>query len=318
MKIADFGLAKLLGADREDSELEKPFTLTGTRQIVGTLHYMAPEQMQGSSAVDHRADIYSLGVVFYEMLTGELPIGRFEPPSKKVQIDVRLDEVVLRTLESTPDRRYQHASEVKTEVESIAGDDDTRSPAAEPDTAEAESLVRSRLKVPAIGLLVAGIVNVLATLSIVLISVGGSEDLVWRTVLIKVVALCSLVLGIVLLIGSAGMRDLQSYPIALSAAVAAVLPLAPGFLISLPFGIWALILLSRRDVRTTFAGESEREQRKERSDSAVGGTMVFGLSLGVALGAVMDNIPVYLTLGMVLGILVGYGIDMNNRRESKD
>ena len=81
---------------------------------------MAPEQMEGSHAVDHRADIYSLGVVFYEMLTGEVPMGHFEPPSKKVEIDVRLDEVVLRALEREPERRYQHASDVKTDVESIS------------------------------------------------------------------------------------------------------------------------------------------------------------------------------------------------------
>ena len=54
------------------------------------------------------------------MLTGELPIGRFAPPSEKVQIDVRLDEVVLRALEKEPERRYQQASEVKTDVDSIA------------------------------------------------------------------------------------------------------------------------------------------------------------------------------------------------------
>ena len=171
VKIADFGLAKLLGVDAEDSAAEKPFTLTGTHQVMGTPHYMAPEQMQGSSAVDHRADIYSLGVVFYEMLTGELPIGRFEPPSKKVRIDVRLDEVVLRSLESKPDLRYQHASDVKTDVESIVGASDTRFRAAQPDTADFQSLARSRLKVPAIGLLVAGIVNLLAAVSIALIPV---------------------------------------------------------------------------------------------------------------------------------------------------
>ena len=55
------------------------------------------------------------------MLTGELPLGRFAPPSQKVQIDVRLDEVVLRALEKEPERRYQHASDVKTDVESLAG-----------------------------------------------------------------------------------------------------------------------------------------------------------------------------------------------------
>ena len=78
VKIADFGLAKLLGHAPGD------VSLTGTQQVMGTLRYMAPEQMEGTKAVDHRADIYSLGVVFYELLTGELPIGRFAPPSKKV------------------------------------------------------------------------------------------------------------------------------------------------------------------------------------------------------------------------------------------
>ena len=260
VKIADFGLAKLLGVDAEDSSVERPFTLTGTRQILGTLHYMAPEQLQGSSAVDHRADIYSLGVVFYEMLTGELPIGRFEPPSKKVQIDVRLDEVVLRSLETTPERRYQHASDVKTGVESITDAKDTPHPAAQPATADSESSVRGRLRVPAIGLRVASIVNLLAALSIVLIELfvaGRPEELTVRTILFLVIALSSLAMGTILLMGAARMRQLQSYPITLSAAVAAILPLAPAFPISLPFGIWALIVLSRRDVRTTFAGESE-------------------------------------------------------------
>jgi predicted Ser/Thr protein kinase len=115
VKIADFGLAKLLGKAAHD------VSLTGTQQVMGTMHYMAPEQFEGSRDVDHRADIYSLGVTFYEMLTGELPIGRFAAPSKKVQIDVRLDEVVLRSLEKEPELRYQHASEIKTDVEGIVG-----------------------------------------------------------------------------------------------------------------------------------------------------------------------------------------------------
>ena len=113
VKIADFGLSRILGNDSGQE------MLTGTHQVMGTPRYMAPEQMEGSHSVDHRADIYSLGVVFYEMLTGELPIGRFAAPSTKVQIDVRLDEVVLRTLEKEPQRRYQHASQIKSDVQSI-------------------------------------------------------------------------------------------------------------------------------------------------------------------------------------------------------
>ncbi|MEM7313831.1 MAG: protein kinase [Planctomycetota bacterium] len=113
VKIADFGLAKLVGAEADD------FTLTGTRQVMGTPHYMAPEQMEKPHTVDHRADIYSLGVVFYEMLTGELPLGRFAPPSEKVEVNVRLDDVVLRALAKEPERRYQHATEVKTKIEQI-------------------------------------------------------------------------------------------------------------------------------------------------------------------------------------------------------
>lgn len=114
VKIADFGLARLTEASPRD------FTLTATHQVMGTPRYMAPEQMEGSHDVDHRADIYSLGVVFYEMLTGQVPAGHFDPPSKKVQIDVRLDEVVLRSLAREPERRYQQVSEVKTDVESIS------------------------------------------------------------------------------------------------------------------------------------------------------------------------------------------------------
>ena len=113
VRIADFGLSRILGNESQNEQL------TATHQVMGTPRYMAPEQLEGAHGVDHRADIYSLGVVFYEMLTGELPIGRFEVPSKKAEIDVRLDEVVLRTLEKEPQRRYQHASQIKSDVQTI-------------------------------------------------------------------------------------------------------------------------------------------------------------------------------------------------------
>ncbi len=114
VKIADFGIAKLVGADGP-----RP-SLTEEQSVIGTPHYMAPEQVEKPQLVDHRADIYSLGVVFYEMLTGELPLGKFQPPSKKVQVDVRLDEVVLHALEKEPELRYQTAAQFKTGVETIS------------------------------------------------------------------------------------------------------------------------------------------------------------------------------------------------------
>jgi serine/threonine protein kinase len=117
VKIADFGLAKLVGTPQSG------LSLTGTQQVMGTPHYMAPEQMERPAAVDHRADIYSLGVVFYELLTGELPLGRFAPPSKKAKVTADLDQVVLRTLEKEPEQRFQHASELKTAVETIPPQD---------------------------------------------------------------------------------------------------------------------------------------------------------------------------------------------------
>ena len=114
VKIADFGIAKILGQARPNG------SLTGEKGVIGTPHYMAPEQIEKPATVDHRADIYSLGVVFYELLTGELPLGRFPTPSQKIQVDVRLDEIVLHALEKEPKRRYQQAREIKTDVETVA------------------------------------------------------------------------------------------------------------------------------------------------------------------------------------------------------
>ena len=68
--------------------------MTEAGKLMGTPSYMAPEQVGDPGAVDHRADIYALGVVFYQMLTGELPSKPIEPPSRRVRIDVRLDDVV--------------------------------------------------------------------------------------------------------------------------------------------------------------------------------------------------------------------------------
>lgn len=115
IKIADFGIAKLV--DESKASLTK---LTGHGAAIGTPHYMAPEQVEQPSEVDHRADIYSLGVVFYELLTGELPLGRFDPPSSKSEASSSVDEIVFLALAKERDKRQQQVSEVKTQVETVS------------------------------------------------------------------------------------------------------------------------------------------------------------------------------------------------------
>ena len=113
-KLADFGIAKLAG----EESLKTGLTATGA--ALGTAAYMAPEQVEKPATVDHRADIYSLGVVLYEMLTGELPLGRFAAPSEKSHVNRGVDEVVMRALEKERERRQQSAGEMKTQVEGAA------------------------------------------------------------------------------------------------------------------------------------------------------------------------------------------------------
>jgi len=122
LKIADFGIARLVGTDRDPAAPGAAHSacLTAAGGILGTPAYMAPEQQENPDAVDHRADIYAVGVVFYQMLTGELPGTPLHAPSRTVRLDVRLDEVVLRALEQNPERRYPQVGEMKTQVETIA------------------------------------------------------------------------------------------------------------------------------------------------------------------------------------------------------
>ena len=132
VKVADFGIAKLLGSataggpgttaadtvpvNAPPAGAVGPDTLGAS--AAGTPQYMAPEQ-RARGPVDHRADIYSLGVVLYELLTGETPKTSLEAPSRKIQIDVRLDEVVLRALAVTPELRFPTATEFRTRVEAL-------------------------------------------------------------------------------------------------------------------------------------------------------------------------------------------------------
>ena len=105
VKVADFGLAK--------STAPETTMLTMSNVTMGTPDFMAPEAMKGVANVDHRADLYAVGVMLYRMLTGELPRGRFAPPSRAVPgLDKRLDAIVDRTLQTDPAARYASAIEL--------------------------------------------------------------------------------------------------------------------------------------------------------------------------------------------------------------
>jgi serine/threonine protein kinase len=105
IKLADFGLAK---------RLDRPTTLlTRSNMAMGTPDYAAPEQYDTRALIDHRADIYALGVVFYQMLTGTLPRGAWQPPSSMIGSDPRLDTVIVRALLPDRDQRYPSAAEFK-------------------------------------------------------------------------------------------------------------------------------------------------------------------------------------------------------------
>jgi serine/threonine protein kinase len=116
-KVTDFGLATFF----DDSKLTSRFNVTETHVSMGTLSYMAPEQRVDAKNADHRADIYSLGVMLYELLVGEVPIGTFDPPSqRRPGSDKRLDGIVLRCLKPSPADRYQRVADLMVELEPFA------------------------------------------------------------------------------------------------------------------------------------------------------------------------------------------------------
>lgn len=107
VKIGDFGIAHIVGGDEGEAA-----QITSPGKAVGTAAYMAPEQTADPSSVDHRADIYSLGVTYYKMLTRRLPTGVFPPPSEvNREVPVAVDEVIFRATCPDRDERYQSVSD---------------------------------------------------------------------------------------------------------------------------------------------------------------------------------------------------------------
>jgi serine/threonine protein kinase len=403
VKIADFGLARLVGLT------PTYLTLTGTHEVMGTLLYMAPEQMKRAHTVDHRADIYSLGVVLYEMLTGELPLGRFAPPSHKAAVDERLDQVVLRALAREPAERYQDAAAFKQHLERALEAAPARTgfsnaskeglprssrriwpsarfhipsphdhggqmvlarglvrreeqslilefdyarksvvkmfksffkdagqpqevripfheiaslsygwgwckpprslllrvrrlavlsgmpgsnqgqvqlmiphedrPAARQlvesmarDTSEAggpshvgaffdRGQALSEVRIPALGLLLTGAVTLVSLVMVVVVLVTTHNSWLMNTEVGLIVAPCIVLIAAVaglLMTGAAMMMRLRSFPMAAMAAILAMVPWSPGWLIGLPFGIWTCIVLGRPEVVEGFLSDERR------------------------------------------------------------
>ena len=126
-KVLDFGVAKLVPPVSEATVTE---SLTESHAVVGTLSYMAPEQLRGEK-VDARTDIYALGVVLYEMATGRrpfdasLPIAlagdiqhKAPPPPGRIKPDLplKLEDIILKCLDKDPANRYQAAKEMEVDL----------------------------------------------------------------------------------------------------------------------------------------------------------------------------------------------------------
>jgi serine/threonine-protein kinase len=125
VKMLDFGLAKLGQGEATSEETGYPTaSLTQTGVVMGTVPYMSPEQVEGKT-VDHRSDIFSLGIIFYEMATGSRPFSgdssaalmssilKEKPPSissLRRELPPRLEQIVERCLEKDPEHRYQAAA----------------------------------------------------------------------------------------------------------------------------------------------------------------------------------------------------------------
>jgi serine/threonine-protein kinase len=134
VKVLDFGVAKRLPAEDEATRLPgEPETLTQDGHIVGTVSYMSPEQLQGKP-LDQRSDIFSLGVVLYQMATGELPYNATTPVDQMVamlesrptlpgsvrsRLPRRFDEIVARCLDRDPRQRYQKAAVLREDLKEL-------------------------------------------------------------------------------------------------------------------------------------------------------------------------------------------------------
>lgn len=119
LKISDFGLARLLAGSTVAGQ-QTITDLTATEMVLGTLRYMAPEQRASSKGVDHRVDLFALGVMAYEMFTSKEPSGRFALPSQvNPDLPIGLDWFIEKALQPDPEDRFSSASEMMDKLRDI-------------------------------------------------------------------------------------------------------------------------------------------------------------------------------------------------------
>ncbi len=140
VKVADFGLAKVMGQQAVD------YTATG--MTIGTPDYIAPEALDQSRHIDHRADIYSLGVMIYELFTGHVPKGVWEPPSIRSGADKGIDAVVSKAMQNNPEKRYQHVRDMTQVLEKLFKNSDNWKNFRRPSRSEVGNSAGEPVRIP--------------------------------------------------------------------------------------------------------------------------------------------------------------------------
>ena len=291
-RIADFGLAKLTLTDSGS------LGLTNTRQVMGSPHYMAPEQWEDPKRVDHRVDVYAAGVVLYEMLTGSLPLGRFALPSERAGTDPRLDAIVLKAMERDPDRRYQAIAEMRSDLSAIRRDPTPRDGAPLPDALvdligkisrkdrEPSQLdvARRQVQAPAEAMIAAGVAVPLALMaySLYIFSTYPNAHMTsYAALMIGTFA----ALGVFLAIAGIQARRLHGYGMVRVASWLAIFALNPGSLWTLPAGIFLMNRIGSPEVEEAFAIQKRKDkERRHRVSKA-------GKSAGSEIGTERPRLP---------------------------
>ncbi|MGC9042573.1 MAG: protein kinase domain-containing protein [Myxococcota bacterium] len=135
VRIADFGLADIVGAQND-------YSLTNSGMAMGTAHYMAPEQRRDAKRVDSRADIFSLGITLYEMLSGEVPQGNFKRICQlRNDVNPAIDAVIEKAIASKPTDRYQSSDEMTVAIRAALVENEKKTVLSTDDIADKKEII---------------------------------------------------------------------------------------------------------------------------------------------------------------------------------